>query len=374
MGYPPKCAVESGYEIIVTGAEILLDHKRYLEHDCMVELTQIQSGKLLDLLKTVYQSISVDEELSGCFGNVQVVLKELIDGIESFLVERIDGILLEDLIEVHFAESSGQLINKAADTEVIVVNYHLVVLKDLTYFDSHHCFLIALSQLAEVTGNRAYADNGLEEEFGVESGLDLGGNSGYFLAVCTQRQFLDEHYIGLADAENEVLLAVGEEILHNLNGAYLNLLLLANEENSTGSMNVNVQLLGTDIQVGQQGVIGDDILDKGGLIVLFLIVSLGFAECDGCQHADAAGLLVGALYKNGVIIVGIPASKEFEGACIADYGLLLCIGDDRCGATQMGTYHGQLIASYYITFRINYTDNSIGSLLHLDNDALKNSS
>ena len=228
MSYPPKCAVKSGYEIVITGAEVLLDHEGYLKHDSVVKFAQIQPGKLLDFLKAIYQGISVDKELSGRFGNVQIVFKELIDSVESFLIEGIDGVLLEYLIEIHLAKSGGQLIDKAADAEVIVMNYHLVVFKYLADLDSHHCLLIALSKLAEVAGNGAYTDNGLEEKLGIESSLDLGSNSGNFLAVCAQGQLLDEDNVSLADAKNEVLLTVREKILHDLDGAYLDLLLLAN--------------------------------------------------------------------------------------------------------------------------------------------------
>ena len=65
----------------------------------MVKLAQIQAGELLDLLQTVDQGISVDEQLPGSLGNVQVVLKELIDGKQSLLIQAVDGILLE-----HFAQ------------------------------------------------------------------------------------------------------------------------------------------------------------------------------------------------------------------------------------------------------------------------------
>ena len=44
--------------------KILLDHKRYLEGNSVVELTEVKTGKLSDLLKSVYESVSVNEELS----------------------------------------------------------------------------------------------------------------------------------------------------------------------------------------------------------------------------------------------------------------------------------------------------------------------
>ena len=46
------------------GGEVLLNHKRYLEGNRVVELTEVKTGELSDLFKTVYKSVSVYEELS----------------------------------------------------------------------------------------------------------------------------------------------------------------------------------------------------------------------------------------------------------------------------------------------------------------------
>ena len=51
----------------------------------MIKLAQIQAGQLLDLFQAVHQGVAVDKELPGGLGNVQVVLKELIDGEQRFL-------------------------------------------------------------------------------------------------------------------------------------------------------------------------------------------------------------------------------------------------------------------------------------------------
>ena len=75
--------------------EILLDHESHLEDNGMVEFAQIETGELLDLFQTIDEGISVNKQLAGSLGDIQVVLKELLDGEESLLVERLDGALLE---------------------------------------------------------------------------------------------------------------------------------------------------------------------------------------------------------------------------------------------------------------------------------------
>ena len=81
----------------------------------MVELPQVQAGELLDLLQAVDQGVSVDEQLPGGLGDVQVVLEELVDGEQRLLIQRVDGVLLEDLAQEDLAQGGGQLVDQAAD-------------------------------------------------------------------------------------------------------------------------------------------------------------------------------------------------------------------------------------------------------------------
>ena len=76
--------------------KVFSNHERYLKYDRVIELTQVQTGQLFDLLKAVHQRIAVDKELPGSLGNIQVVLKELIDREEGFLIQAIDGGFFEN--------------------------------------------------------------------------------------------------------------------------------------------------------------------------------------------------------------------------------------------------------------------------------------
>ena len=70
-----------------TAGQILSDHQSHLEDDGMVKLPQIKAGELLDLFQTVDQGVAVDEQLPGGFGNVQIVLEELVDGEQGLRME-----------------------------------------------------------------------------------------------------------------------------------------------------------------------------------------------------------------------------------------------------------------------------------------------
>ena len=115
----------------ISGRQILTHHQCYLEHDGMVKLTQIQSGQLLDLLQTVNQRITMDKQLAGSFGHIQIVLKELVDGEQCLLIQRINGVLLENFTQVDLAQGSGELIDQAADTQILIVDDGLFSIKTL---------------------------------------------------------------------------------------------------------------------------------------------------------------------------------------------------------------------------------------------------
>ena len=63
-------------ELNRAGRKIFLYHQSDLEDDRVIKFAEIQTGQLLDLLKTVDQRVAVNEQLSGGLGYIQVVLEE----------------------------------------------------------------------------------------------------------------------------------------------------------------------------------------------------------------------------------------------------------------------------------------------------------
>ena len=86
----------------------------------------------------------MDKQLSGRLGHVQVVFEELVDGKQGLLVQRVNGIFLEDLLEEHFAQGRGQLINQAADTQILIIDDVLLGVEDLAHLNGDLGLLIAL--------------------------------------------------------------------------------------------------------------------------------------------------------------------------------------------------------------------------------------
>ena len=68
--------------------DVIGHHHGKLEGQCILKGTDIQAKPLLQLFKTVHQSIPVHIELSGGFRKVQVIFKEGADGSECFVINR----------------------------------------------------------------------------------------------------------------------------------------------------------------------------------------------------------------------------------------------------------------------------------------------
>ena len=88
----------------------------------MVKFPQVEAGQLFDLFQPVDKGVAVNEQFSGGFRHVQVILKELMDGEESLVVERIDRAGLEDLLEEGLTEGGRQLVDQPGDAEVVIAD------------------------------------------------------------------------------------------------------------------------------------------------------------------------------------------------------------------------------------------------------------
>ena len=89
----------------------------------------------------------MDEQLPSGLGDVQVVLKELVDGEQRLLIQRIDGVLLEHLLQKHLAQGGGQLIDQAADAQILVVDDIALGVEHLAHLDGDLGLLIGLGQI-----------------------------------------------------------------------------------------------------------------------------------------------------------------------------------------------------------------------------------
>ena len=134
-----------------------------------------------------------------------------------------------------------------------------------------------------------------------------------------------------------------------------------------------MQLLGPHINVAQQDIVGDNVFDKGRLVVLFLIIGLRAVEGHGGHGAQGTRLRVVPLGKGGVVELGPPALQGLEGApLVADDAALT--GVDRFhGCRPMLPDTAQFVAGHHRPFGIDHTNGPVCAVLHLQDNALKHS-
>ena len=148
---------------------------------------------------------------------------------------------------------------------------------------------------------------------------------------------------------------------------------LAHQEHGPLGLGGKVQLLGADVDVAQQDVVRDDALDKGGLVVLLLVVSFGAVQGHGDHGADELGLLVAALDEGGVVKVGAAADQGLKALVPVDHHGRLVDVQGGSGALPFFADPGQLITGHHSTLVVNDADDPVRTLLHLEHNTLKNS-
>ena len=146
---------------------------------------------------------------------------------------------------------------------------------------------------------------------------------------------------------------------------------LPDEEHRTRHVGDEVQLLGADVNIAGQDVVGDDVLDERALVVLFLVVDLGAVERDVGHDAQAVRQLVVTLGEHGVVKVRAPVDERLEGLMIDCYDRIrrAVQADDRL--RPFFADHGCVAARNDVAVRVDHADHTVGGLFHLNDHALE---
>ena len=352
-------------ELHRVSGQVLLYHEGDLEDDSVIELAEVKTCELLDLFKSVNEGISVYEELSRSLGNVEVVLEELLDSEESFVVEGLDAAYLEHLVEEGLAEGRGEVVDKTGDTEIVVAYDHLVGVEYLADLESH-------LSLLEGTGEVLYADNG-STDTNVYAGVELAaegisdGTCELFevLGVESALELLDENDIGLSDIEDEVLVLVREEVLDNVISGDIVCGDDPDEENCTAYLSVEVELTRLDDDIAGENVVEDNVLDEVVAVVLLIVILLDVGESDSENACVLCSGIVNALDEGSV--VGLYAGAEgFIGEAVADKDIV-GIREIERNELISRAYAGEVAAGDNCSCFVNYTDSSVDRITHLMN-------
>ena len=337
----------------------------------MIELTQVKTGELLDLLQAVNQRVSVNKQLSGRLGYVQVILEEALDGEQRFVVKALDAAALEYLMQEGLAEGGRQVIDESCDAEIVVADDDLVCIEYLADLQRGLCFLEGTRQILDAGDRCTDADihagieltgqgirNGacqLFEVLGIHAGLDL----------------LDQNNIALGDVEHEVLVLVREQVLDDIVSGDVICGNDADEENDAADLCIEVQLACLDDDITGEHVIQHNVLDEVVAVVLLVIILLDVGECDGKDARIFGGCFIRALYEYRII--GLLVSTErLIGVTVADEDVM-CIAEIQRYKFVCGADLGEVAAGDDCCVLVHDADGSVHGIAHLVYQSLEQS-
>ena len=275
-------------------------------------------------------------------------------------------------MQEHLTQSGGQLIDQTADAQILIVDDGALGVKHLAHLDGHLGLLIGPGQIPDMAHHGAHAHNGLDSQLPQQGLLDVLGDLVHVPGVGVLAELLDQGHVGLAEGEDEVGLTVGVQVGHHIHGGHVWHTQLAHQQDHPGHLGDEVQLLGPDIDVAQEDVVGQDVLDKGSLVVLLLIIGLGTVERDGGHGAHGGSLLIFAPDKGGIVKLTIPTGHGLKGEAVAHHHVVP-FGSQQCGyIPPLLTNVSQFVTCQYGALLVDDSDGSVGAILHLENDALEN--
>ncbi len=220
--------------------------------------------------------------------------------------------------------------------------------------------------------NGADAHHRLDAQIPGQRLLDSLGNLMQVTGVGILPKMLDHGHVRFADGQHKISLLVGVQPGDHIHSGHVGRTQLAHQNHRPGRLGHEMQLLGPDINVPQQNIIAEDILHKRGLVVLFLIIGLGPVESDDRHGADERGPLILPAYEGGIVKLTAPAGQRLEGEAAADHlRVLLCRQQCRRAGPLLPNA-GKLIAGHHRALFVDDPYSSVGTILHLKNDALEN--
>lgn len=165
----------------------------------------------------------------------------------------------------------------------------------------------------------------------------------------------------------------GEDVLHRLDRHRVGLIVrAADHKHAAVELRFHVQLLGADVNVAQENIVGEDALDERRLVVLFLVIALGGVERNGRHAAHRGTEGIFAAGKSGKVELTAPTLERFEGLAFERRADALRLVD---GLNQMRPALAdlrQVGAGDDRTLGVDHANDRIGRFLKLQNDVLKN--
>ena len=184
-------------------------------------------------------------ELSGCFGEIQVIFKESADDRQRLTVDGIKRLITEDFFDEHLANRDRELVDQTPDTKGTISEYSTFSIKDLTDFECCACFFICTGKFTEIVGGIAVGNpclcHGLRAE---HINQHMSGIFEIFISF-RRRKFTNNDDATVIDRSDKIVCACRKDIFDCCQGMLILRLSGCNEEDCPACSGGNVQFART---------------------------------------------------------------------------------------------------------------------------------
>ena len=198
---------------------------------------------------------------------------------------------------------------------------------------------------------------------------NAGGQLLHIGAVDALADLLDEDGVRLADIENEVLLLIREQAADHIVSRDIAAGGHAHDEHHTGNIGGKVQLAGLGVDIAGQDVVQHDVLDKVGLIELFVMILFDALQADGEHRGKLASRLVSAFHKHGIVVM-LCAGELLVGVTVPHKAVARGQAFSHKALTHLAD-QVQLGAGDHRAGLIHHADHTVDRVFHLVDHALK---
>ena len=214
------------------------------------------------------------KQLARGFRNVEIVFKELLDGEEGFMVERLNRPSFKDLPQEHVAEGGRELIDQTGNPQVVIADDRFFGIEHLADLQRDLRLLEAARKVLDPDDRGPDPNHHLGVKLAAQRIYNRAGELLEVFALDARLGLLDQHDVTFRDVENEILLLVREEVLDHIECGNIVGSNDPDQQDYPGGIGVEMQLAGFDINITRQDIIKDHVFNKVAAVIFFVVILL----------------------------------------------------------------------------------------------------
>ena len=232
------------------------------------------------------------KQLTGRLRDIQVVLKEALDGKQRLVVQGLDRAALKDLFEEHFAQGRRQLIDQTRNAQIVIADDGALRIEHLADLQSNLRLFKGTGQILDANYNGADADHAMRIKFAGEGIHNGTGQLFQVLRFNARPDLLDQRNVRLVDVDDKILALIREEVLDHIVSGNIGLVCNLNQHADPADVGIKAQFPRFQINIAGKDIVQDHVFNKVAAVILFIVVLFDAAQRDGKQRCIPAGFRV----------------------------------------------------------------------------------